>query len=102
MRNEFRAPNLLLDAPQFHSNGETVKNITVSIDDEVYRRARIKAAEQNSSVSALVGTYLKQLAGFETEAEIKRRRMNEILDRMKGGVGKRVSREELHDRESLR
>jgi plasmid stability protein len=31
-----------------------VKNITLSLDDETYRQARIRAAEQNTSVSAFV------------------------------------------------
>ena len=31
-----------------------MKNITVALDDEIYRRARIHAAEQGTSVSALV------------------------------------------------
>jgi plasmid stability protein len=31
-----------------------VKNITVALDDEIYRRARIHAAEMGTSVSALV------------------------------------------------
>jgi hypothetical protein len=39
-----------------------VKNITVSIDDETYRRARVKAAEQDMSVSALVREFLQSLS----------------------------------------
>ena len=35
-----------------------MKNITVSLYDDVYRRARIKAAELDTSVSALVKKYL--------------------------------------------
>jgi plasmid stability protein len=31
-----------------------MKNITLALDDETYRLARIRAAEQGSSVSALV------------------------------------------------
>jgi hypothetical protein len=45
----------------FHRNGEPMcrtrtatKNITVTAPDDVYRRARIRAAEQGRSVSALV------------------------------------------------
>jgi hypothetical protein len=39
-----------------------MKNITVSVDDETYRRARIKAAEQDTSVSALVKRFLIGIA----------------------------------------
>jgi len=30
-----------------------MKNITISIDDDLYRQARIKAVEQSTSISAL-------------------------------------------------
>jgi len=39
-----------------------MKNITVAVDDEVYRRARIVAAERSTSVSALVREYWRALA----------------------------------------
>ena len=40
-----------------------MKNITVSIDDETYRQARVKAAENGTSVSALVRGFLEQVDG---------------------------------------
>ena len=39
-----------------------MKNITVSVDDETYRLSRVKAAENGTLVSALVGDYLLALA----------------------------------------
>ncbi len=39
-----------------------MKNITVSVDDQTYRRARIIAAERSTSVSALVKQFLANLA----------------------------------------
>ncbi|MDX2235976.1 MAG: hypothetical protein NW203_00290 [Hyphomonadaceae bacterium] len=39
-----------------------MRNITVSVDEETYRLARIKAAERDTSVSALVRRYLESLA----------------------------------------
>lgn len=38
-----------------------MKDITVSIDDETYRRACIRAAEQDTSVSALIKRFLTEL-----------------------------------------
>lgn len=38
-----------------------MKNITVSVDEETYRLARIRATELGTSVSALVRSYLKTL-----------------------------------------
>ncbi len=39
-----------------------MKNITVSVDEETHRLARIRAAELDTSVSALVREYLQTLA----------------------------------------
>jgi len=38
-----------------------MKNMTVAVDDDVYRRARIAAAQRSTSVSALVRGYLRAL-----------------------------------------
>ncbi len=82
------------------STGETgVKNITLSVPDEIYRRARIKAAERDTSVSAVVAAYLKTFAAGDTDSESQKRRM--LLAREKLGhyeVGRRVQRDELHER----
>jgi plasmid stability protein len=40
-----------------------MKNITLSIDDETYRRARVWAALHNTSVSAVVRDLLERLRG---------------------------------------
>jgi hypothetical protein len=46
-----------------------VKNITVSVDDDTYRRARIIATQRDTSVSALVKRFLVELAGRESDVE---------------------------------
>jgi hypothetical protein len=82
-----------------------VKNITVSVDDETYRLARIKAAERNSSVSALVKGYLLQLTAEESESERRKRLQRETLAAIRASqtfrAGDRLSRGELHERHSL-
>jgi plasmid stability protein len=40
-----------------------MRNITVTVPDEIYRQARVKAAEQGRSVSALVAEFLAGLDG---------------------------------------
>jgi len=50
-----------------------MKNITVSLDDETYRRARMVAAQRDTSVSALVKGFLLEIASGETEFERLRR-----------------------------
>ncbi len=46
-----------------------MRNITVSVDDATYRRARICAAELDTSVSALVGAYLRALTGDDSSQD---------------------------------
>jgi len=88
-----------------------MKNITVSVDDEVYRRARIKAAEQATSVSAMVKNYLVGLingtnSGPQSEFERRASQELEIRHRLfAAGQGlcsaDNLSREALHDRDAL-
>jgi hypothetical protein len=76
-----------------------MKNITVSVDDDTYRRARMKAAEQDTSVSALVRQYLSDIAQTETEAERLHREEAILRASIKQfRAGDRLSRDELHDR----
>lgn len=82
-----------------------MKNITVSIDEEIYRRARIKAAEQNSSVSALVRRFLVHLTTGESEDERRKRLQVETLAAIRAQqsfrAADRISRDELHDRHAI-
>lgn len=39
-----------------------MKNITIAVDDETHRAARVRAADLGTSVSALVKSYLQELA----------------------------------------
>lgn len=63
-----------------------MKNITVAVDDETYRSARIRAAELDTSVSALVRDYLRRLAvgqeeepREETRGERRGRLLREVV-----------------------
>lgn len=87
-----------------------MKNITVSIDDETYRLARIRAAEEGTSVSALVRDYLIESCQGENK-DLLHDRMNEkrrrfIEDLLARGGGLRsednLSREQLYERDALR
>jgi hypothetical protein len=76
-----------------------VKNITVTLDDEIYRRARIRAAELETSVSALVKRYLVDLAGSETEFERLEKLERTLRDRVVAfRAGDRLPRDEIHER----
>jgi hypothetical protein len=80
-----------------------VRNITVSVPEEVYRRARIKAAERDSSVSALVKEFLNGLGREESDVERGKRLQDEVLAtirRFRGG--NRLTRDAVHRRRAVR
>jgi plasmid stability protein len=80
-----------------------MKNITVSIDEELHRRARIRAAERDTSLSAVVREFLTKFAGGETDFERRKRLQQETLASIKHfRAGKRLARDEVHDRHALR
>jgi plasmid stability protein len=76
-----------------------MKNITVSVDDETYRRARIRAAERGASVSSLVRDFLNGLADPESEAERLKRDERALRERVtRFSAGARLSRDAVHER----
>jgi len=78
-----------------------VKNITVSLDDETYRRARMVAAERDTSVSALVKQFLTELGSAESESERLKREERAWRERIaRFRAGDRLSREEIHGRDA--
>lgn len=78
-----------------------MKNITVTVDDETYRRARVKAAEQSTSVSALVKRFLVDLAAGESETERLKREERSLRARIHAfSAAERLSREDVHARQA--
>ena len=82
---------------------ETVRNITVSVPDQVYRRTRMRAAARDTSVSALVREYLTSLGDEESDFERRRRLQDEVLASVRRfRAGERLKRDEAHDRDALK
>lgn len=82
-----------------------MKNITVSVDDKVYHRARVRAAEQKTSVSAIVRRLLEEVSQEKTEFERLKDLEERTLRGMKGAkfsASNRMDRASLHDRDALR
>jgi len=76
-----------------------VKNITISLDDETYRRARVIAAERGTSVSSLVKGFLTEVASGENEGERLKREERALRQSIANfRASDRVSRDELHAR----
>ncbi len=87
-----------------------MKNITVSIDDELYRAARIKAAEESTSISGLFKAFLIRLTSDES-AETRFQRLAREEQELRAELRARriglspahnLTRAELHDRDALR
>lgn len=75
------------------------KNVTVSVPDEVYRRARIRAAELGTSVSALVAEHLRSLSEGESEFTRLEAQQKRIQAEIEGFSARHnVDRDALHDR----
>jgi hypothetical protein len=79
---------------------DNMKNITVSVDEKIYRRARIKAAERDTSVSALVKIFLVELSSEELNAHHLKRQEHEFRARIRAfAAGNRLSRDDTHGRD---
>jgi hypothetical protein len=75
-----------------------MRNITLTIDDEVLVAARRYAAQQNTSVNALVREYLTLIAQREDRAAAARQRIRELSDCSQARLGDKTwTRDELHD-----
>jgi len=76
-------------------------NLTITAEEEVLRWARVKAAEENTSIARLVGGLLKQRMKAERGYEAAKRRFLGVKGRVLS-KGPYPSREDLHDRAGLR
>lgn len=84
-----------------------MKNITVAVADDVYRGARIAAAELGTSVSAMVAGYLEQVAQSGSRFERLKTVQDELFADLDGAgrgitAADRLGRDEVHERAALR
>jgi plasmid stability protein len=77
-----------------------VANLTVSIDDRLLKRARVRALEEDTSVNALVREYLESFATGSSRSS----GMEDFLawaqsvHASSGSSGRTWTRDELHER----
>lgn len=80
-----------------------MKNLTVSLDDHFYGRARVKAAQMGRSLSSIVREFLESFAAEKSEFE----RLHEMeldlrrkMDARGSGfsAAERLTRDEIYDR----
>ena len=80
-----------------------MKEIIIKIDDQLYDRAKERVSDLESSVNEQVTSYLKALNGDDIRLVSARSRMKELFNTTRGfGVGQKLSREEMHERGSVR
>lgn len=74
-------------------------NLTISIEDELLKRARVRAAVEGTSVNAVLRAYLEE---WTTRRQVYRDAGNDFLrivgEGKVGSGGNRWTRDELHDR----
>ena len=83
------------------SSQHQLRNVTVTLEEEVAQWARIEAARRDTSVSRLLGELLKERMSAQDGYE---RAMKRALGRQPflHSQGRYLTREEAHDRSRLR
>jgi hypothetical protein len=74
------------------------QNLTVQLDRETIRRAKILAAKRGTSVSAFLATQIREAVKADDAYESARRHALELLERGLHLGGGRLNRDELHER----
>ena len=81
----------------------TMKNVTITLPEDLARWLRVRAAENNRSVSRWVAELLAGMRRQEDEYEVAMKQALAVKPRkMKWVDGRKPTREELHDRPSFR
>jgi hypothetical protein len=80
-----------------------LRNVTVTLDDETARWARLEAARQDTSVSRLLGDLLKrEMQGGAAYDAAMTRFFAQEPGTHRPGAKRLPSRDEIHDRTRLR
>jgi hypothetical protein len=79
-------------------------NLTITVDEQTLKKARIRALEEGTSVNAILRDYLETYAGVRRERREAWRKIRELAktSAMSSGGNGLPEREELYDREVLR
>lgn len=78
-------------------------SLTIAVDEETLKRARVRAIQEGTSVNAVLRQRLDEYAGSNAA---RRRALHELLDSSARSTmrlgGRKWKREELHDRQRTR
>jgi len=77
-----------------------VKNITLAIDDDILDRARLVAAQKQTTVNAMVREFLAEVGKREDKVAEARRQLLHLMDTSEGRMapGWSFDRDEAHER----
>ena len=75
-------------------------NLTLSIDEELLKRARVRALEQDTSINALVRDYLEDFVGPGKQRKAMRKVLELAASSRSGSgpQGRTWTRDELYER----
>ena len=74
-------------------------NLTITVDEEVLRQARMRALAQGKSVNAILAQYLRSYADLSAAQEDATRTLIKLSRKSKSARGgRRWTRDELHER----
>jgi plasmid stability protein len=82
-----------------------VANLTITVDEELLKKARIRALERGTSVNAVLAEYLRSFVG-DVQARATRALIALAAENSKAGgrarargrAGRRWTRDDLHER----
>lgn len=76
-----------------------MRHITITLDDDLDRRVRAKAAGCGTSVAAVLREFLVRWAGEETDFALLKRLQDETLPKIRNfRAADRLSRNAIHER----
>ena len=79
-----------------------MKEVSIKIHEELYRRASLKVADLEAEVNQHVTEYLEALNSDDDAIFDARAQMADLFNATRNfGVGVRPSREEIHEHESI-
>ncbi|WP_305042844.1 hypothetical protein [Geoalkalibacter sp.] len=74
-------------------------NLTISVNDEALKKARLRALEQGTSVNAILREYLESYAGVHGHQQQAARRLLELAAKSDARRGDKTwNRDDLHER----
>ena len=78
-------------------------NLTIAIEEDILKKARLRAVEQGTSVNALVREFLREYTGSASRRAEAARRLIKLAHESAADVGPITwTRDELHDRQAQR